>query len=133
MSNMTLIDEIRSKDFNFRNMDDSKMLYHYYDNLDIGDFTICFNDEKLDFWSQDYSGEKMATLTKGKIYKILDKKLNSNVRSGEDRLIQIVNDKNKKIWILIERFAYGPELAQNDMRHEKLDWVLNDDEDDPFK
>jgi len=133
MGMLSLIDEIRSKDFNFRNLDDSKMLYHHYDNLDIGDFTICFNDEKLDFWSQQYNGEKMSTLTRGKIYQILDKKIGDNVRSGGDRLIQIVNDKNKKIWILIERFAYGPELAQNEMRHEKLDWVLNDEDDDPFK
>ena len=127
-----LIQQIRSKDFSYRDIDDKDLLYNHFDNLQIGDFTICFNDEKLDFWSQEFTGEKMETLTKGNIYEILDKKIGDNIRSSGDKLIQIINDKNKKTWILTDRFAFGPELAQNQMRYERLDWILNSDDDDPF-
>ena len=128
----SLIDEIRSKDFDCNGLDSSKLLINHFDNLNNGDFTICFNDKKLDFWSQHFSDEKMATLTRGKIYEILDTKIGDNSRSIGDKLIRIVNDNNRKIWILTGRLAFGPELAQNQMRHEKLDWVLNEDDDDPF-
>jgi len=133
MKEKTLIQQIRSKNFSHRDINEEDLLINHFDNLDKGDFTICFNDEKLDFWTQDFTGEKMATLTKGNIYKILDKKIGDNVRSGGDRLIQILNDKNKKTWILTDRFAFGPELAQNQMRYERLDWILNSDDTDPFE
>jgi hypothetical protein len=128
-----IINEIRSKDFKWNQLDESKKLYKHFDSLQNGDFTICFNDCKLDFWSQSFVTEKLSTLTKGNIYKILDKKIKDNVRSSGDMLIQIINDKNKKIWILTDRFAFSPELAQNSMRYDRLTWILNSDDDDPFK
>jgi len=129
-----IISEIRSKKFKWQKLDESKKLYKHFDNLQNGDFTICFNDCKLDFWSQQFDeNEKLSTLTKGNIYKILDKKVSDNVRSSGNLLIQIINDKNKKTWILTDRFAFSPELAQNAMRHDRLEWILNSDDDDPFK
>jgi hypothetical protein len=128
-----IISEIRSKDFKWNQLDESKKLYKHFDSLQNGDFTICFNDCKLDFWSQSFVTEKLSTLTKGNIYKIIDKKIKDNVRSSGDMLIQIINDKNKKIWILTDRFAFSPELAQNSMRYDRLTWILNSDDDDPFK
>jgi hypothetical protein len=126
-----IIDEIRRPGFKYHEVDWKDTVDYHWDNISEGDYTICFNDKKLDFWSQDFSDEKMATLTQGKIYQILGKKLKDNVRSGEDKCIQIINDKGKKIWILTGRFAFGPELAHNAIRFERLNDILEGD-DNPF-
>jgi hypothetical protein len=43
-------------------------------------------------------------------------------------VVKIINDRLKQIWILTHRFAYNPELAQNNMRGENLSWILDGDD-----
>ena len=128
-----IIDQIRRPDFDFRKIKHEDTMAYHFNSVNPGDFSICFNDKVLEFWSQDFCTEKMATLTQGKIYKILDKKIKPNVRTDGDTCIQILNDKNKKVWILTDRFAWHPELAQNSIRYERLTEILNGDIIDPWE
>lgn len=79
----------------------------------------------MNYFSKRYEpDEKMETLTKGILYKVLEK----GVKKG-DKVVKIINDKGKNIWIYTDRFAFNPELAQNNVREENLKRILDDDTD----
>ena len=73
---MGLIEQIRAKDFKYWNLKDADTLDSRFDEVQKGDWTICFNDQKLNVFSGRYIDEKMVSLTRGVIYQILDKKIN---------------------------------------------------------
>lgn len=122
---MSLIEQIRDKNFKYWELKDSDTLCQRFDEVQNDDWTICFNDNKYNPFTRRYNdGEKMTTLTCGVLYKVLDKKINHR----NEMVVQIKNDKSNKIWILTDRFAYNPELAQNNMRGENLSWILDGDD-----
>jgi len=116
---MGLIQQIRDPNFNYRSLKNADTLRQRFDEVDVGDWTICYNDHKMNPFSRRYEKEKVKTFSVGTLYKVLGKKIN-------DRVIKIINDLGKNCWILTDRFAYDPELAANSMREEKLKWLLDD-------
>jgi hypothetical protein len=122
---MGLIEQIRAKNFKYWDLRDADTLSNRFDEVQSGDWTICFNDNKYNPFTRRYEeGEKMTTLTCGVLYKVLDKKINHR----NEMVVKIINDRLKQIWILTHRFAYNPELAQNNMRGENLSWILDGDD-----
>jgi hypothetical protein len=121
---MGLIEQIRDENFHYQDLKDVDTLRERFDEIEIGDWTICFNDRKINPYNHRYTDEKMETLSRGVLYKVLDKTINKR----GDMVIKIVNDLNKKLWTLTDRFAYNPELAQNNVREGNLKWLLNDEE-----
>jgi hypothetical protein len=122
---MGLIEQIRDKNFKYWDLKDADTLAERFDEIQSEDWTICFNDNKYNIYTRLYEvGDKMSTLTCGVLYKVLEKKINHR----DEMVVQIKNDKGSKIWILTDRFAYNPELAQNNMRNENLDWILDGDD-----
>jgi hypothetical protein len=125
---MGLIEQIRSEGFQYWQIKSADTLAKRFDEVAVGDWTICFNDNKYNPFSRSYEKEKTATFTCGVLYQVLDKKSRVSSVGGTDLVIQIMNDKNKKIWVLTDRFAYGPELAQNNLRENNLKWILDDED-----
>lgn len=121
---MGLIEEIRSENFQWWNLKDCDTLGERFDDIEIMDWTICFNDRQYDYFRKRYKNdEKMTTLTRGILYQVLEK----GVKKG-DKVVKIKNDKGKLIWILTDRFAFNPELAQNNVRTENLKRILDDED-----
>lgn len=112
------------ENFIFRSLKNADTLGERFDEVEIGDWTICYNDHKMNPFSRRYEiDEKVKTFSVGTLYKVLGKKINDR----GDMVIKIINDLGKNCWILTDRFAYDPELAANSMREEKLKWLLDDD------
>jgi hypothetical protein len=122
---MSLIEQIRDKDFRYWKLSDSDTLAERFDDVQVNDWTICFNDHKYNPFSHRFDdSDKVKTFSLGTLYQVLDKKINNR---GE-MVIKIVNDLGKNVWTLTNRFAYGPELICNNMREEKLKWLLDEND-----
>lgn len=68
---MGLIEQIRSEDFKWWNLQDCDTLKERYDEIEINDWTICFNDRHFDYFRRRYDpDQKMTTLTRGVLYKV---------------------------------------------------------------
>ena len=122
---MGLIEQIRAEGFRYWQLSEADSLDERFNEIEILDWTICYNDEKYNIWSHEFVGGKMETLTRGKLYQVLDKKVNDK----DDKVVKIINDKGKNTWILTDRFAFNPELAQNNLREQNLKKILDDDEE----